>query len=47
MSGRGIFRSVNDWQSPLHAFETREIAIEAKDSSTVFDRQRGKMRVWT
>ena len=38
-------RSISRRQCPLHALETREIAIEAKDSRAVFDRQRGKMRV--
>jgi hypothetical protein len=35
-----LFRSVNDRQRPLHAFETREIATEAQDGGTVFNRQR-------
>jgi hypothetical protein len=39
------FESVSQRQRPLYTFETCEIAIEAEDSSPMFDRQRGKMRV--
>ena len=29
----------------MHAFEAREVAIEAEDRRSVLDRQRGKMRI--
>ena len=38
-------RLISCRQCPLYALKTREIAIEAKDSRAVFDRERGKMRV--
>src|SRR5579884_4249339 len=37
--------SVSRRQRPSYALETREVAIEAEDSRTVLDSQRGKMRI--
>src|SRR5262245_7870094 len=37
--------SFSSWQHPVHAFEPREVAIEADHRRSMFDSKRSKMRV--